>query len=335
MKKIAAWALIVPVMVAGLSGCGGDAGSDGADGAVELVLAHNLSDTHVTSEALVSFAEKVEEASDGRITPKIFPNGQLGSETEVIEQLMVGLVDMTRVSAPGLATYTEGYNAFGLPYIFEDADHYYASMDSEDMREFFNSSQDAGFVGLTYYTSGARSFYTATTPIREPGNLRGMKIRVQNMRSQTDMVTALGGTPVVIPFGEIYTSLQTGVIDGAESNETALTQAKHGEVAKVFSLDEHTMIPDMLVISTKTWERLPQSDRDILVEAAIASTEEHKVTWKKAIESAVEEAEGMGVTFVEDVDKKAFQEAAASMVGDYADEYPGVQDVLNIVDSER
>lgn len=332
MKKISFWALTVPVMVAGLSGCSGDAGSDGA---VELVLGHNLSEAHVTSQALTSFAENVEEASDGRITVKIFPNGQLGSETEVLEQLMAGVGDLTRVSAPGLATYADGYHAFGLPFIFEDTEHYYATMDSAGMREFFNSTQDSGFVGLTYYTSGARSFYTVATPIREPGELRGMKIRVQDMRSQTDMVTALGGTPVVMAFGDIYTALQTGIIDGAESNETVLTLSKHGEVTKVFSLTEHTMIPDMLLISSKTWERLSQDDRDILVEAAIASTEEHKVAWEDSIEAAVEEAEGMGVTFVEDVDKKAFQEATASMVGDYAEEYPGVQDILDIVDSER
>lgn len=336
IKKIAA---LLAVMTLGLAGCADQGVGNSADATPEhpmvLALAHSLSEQHVTSVALTEFAEDVKERSGGRLEIKIYPNGQLGSETEVLEQLMAGVGAMTRVGAPGLATYNEGYHAFGLPFVFDDEEHYYKAMDSDAMREFYKSSADDGFIALTYYTSGARSFYTRDKAIRKPEDLRGLKIRVQDMRSQTDMMRALGGTPVVIPFGDIYTSLESGIIDGAESNETALTQSNHGEVAKVFSVNEHTMIPDMLVISTKVWERLTPEDQQILTEAAIASTEKHKVAWAEAIDQSIKDAKDMGVEFVEDVDREAFREATSSMVDDYAKEYPKVAEVLNIIEQAK
>ncbi|MDO5048561.1 MAG: TRAP transporter substrate-binding protein [Actinomycetaceae bacterium] len=339
MSAIKKMMALLAVMTLGLAGCANQGVANSADATAEkpmvLASAHNLSEQHVTSVALTEFAEDVNKRSEGRLEVKIYPNGQLGSETEVLEQLMAGVGAMTRVGAPGLAMYNEGYHTFGLPFVFEDEDHYYKAMDSAAMREFYESSADDGFIALTYYTSGARSFYTRNTPIRTPEDLRGMKIRVQNMRSQTDMMRALGGTPVVIPFGDIYTSLESGIIDGAESNETALTQSNHGEVAKVFSVNEHAMIPDMLVISTKVWDRLTKEDQQILVDAAIASTEKHKVAWAEAIDQSIEDAKEMGVEFVEDVDRAAFQDATSSMVDDYAKEYPKVADVLEIIEQAK
>lgn len=301
-----------------------------------LSLAHSLNDTHVTSKALTQFAEEVSEKSDGRIEVKIYGNGQLGTELEVMEQLQAGVVDMARVAAPSLATYDEAYHSFGLPYIFNDKEHYYRSMDSDGMREFFESSQEAGFVTLTYYTSGARSFYTVDKAIREPSDLSGMKIRVQNMASQTAMMRALGGVPIVMAFGDIYTGLQTGIVDGAESNETVLTNSRHGEVTKVFSLDEHTMIPDVLIISAETWNKLNEEDRDLLVSASADSTEWHKVEWDKTIDEAIAEATNdMGVEFVQDVNKPAFQEATKPVIDDFVAKYPGVQDVLDVVETNK
>lgn len=298
-----------------------------------LRLAHNLSDTHVTSQALTAFAEEVTQSSDGRIVVDIYANGQLGSETQVLGQLTQGIIDMTRVSSPGLADYDQGYETFGLPYVFDNEEEFYRAMDSPEMREYFQSTEDEGFVGLTYYTSGARSFYTADTPIREPEDLGGLKIRVQDMRSQTALLDTLGGTPVVMAFGDIYTALQTGMIDGAESNETALTQSNHGEVAKVFSVSEHTRIPDMLVISADAWERLSPEDQQLLVDAAVESTESHKAAWAESIDEATAKAEEMGVTFITDVDVEAFQREAQPLVDEYAAEYPEVAELLEIIDS--
>lgn len=317
-----------------LAGCSTGATAD-VGGPRTLTLAHNLNDTHPTSAALDEFAGLVAERTDGRITIEMLSGGVLGSETEVLEQLRMGIIDMTRVASPGLAQYTDQYHAFGLPFIFDDEAHYYAVMDSTAMRRLFDSSGAEGYLGLTYYTSGARSFYTADTPIRTVEDLAGMKIRIQDFASQTDMMRDLGASPVVMDLGDIYTALQTGLVDGAESNETALADLAHGEVAKVFSYTEHTMIPDMLVIGTPTWDLLDQTDREILQAAAIESTQNHKVLWDETITQSIADSHDMGVEFVEDVDRDGFREATASMVDDYLEQYPQIQDVLDIIDQER
>lgn len=291
-------------------------------------LPHNLSESHSVHMALLRFAELVKEGTKGEIEIEIVPNGVLGSEPEVLEQLMVGIVPMTKVSAAGLASYNDAYHTFGLPYIFRDKEHYYKCMDSQPVQDLYMSTGDNGFFGLTFYTSGSRSFYTAKKAIRTPADLKGLKIRTQDMRSQTDMVKELGGTPVSIPYGDVYTSLQTGIVDGAENNETALTTGKHGEVAKFFSMDEHAMLPDLLVISAQTWNSLTDAQKAVFKSAAKASTEYHKELWDKSVDQAVADAEKMGVTIVRDVDKPAFQKAVGPLNDRYKKEYPAVKNLL-------
>ncbi len=338
MKKYAALFTAFLLAVLSLTGCGQSGASDSehatAENPLVLTLAHGLSEVHTVHIAMLEFAQQVEEQTQGRIQVKIFPNGQLGSENENMEQLMAGVIAMTKVSAPGLATYNESYHTFGLPYIFDSTEDFYHKMDSGQMKDFFLSSKDDGFVTLTYYTSGARSFYTKNKAIRKPEDLKGLKIRVQDMKSQTDMMNALGGIPVAMSYGDVYTSLQTGIIDGTENNETALTTGKHGEVCKVFSTDQHAMIPDVMVMSAKVWETISPQDQQIILDAAYASTESHKIAWDAAIQEAVEEASGqMNVEFVEDVDKEAFREATSGMIQEYCTEYPGVQNLLDIIHS--
>lgn len=340
MKKLFILFLIVVLSATVLMGCGSKSAKGSSDATVEnpliLSLAHNMSETHTVHIALEEFANTVSEKSGGRIQIKIFPNGQLGSETEVLEQLMAGVVAMTKVSAPGLATYNEAYHTFGLPYIFDDTQNFYDVMDSQPIRDFFLSTQEDGFVTLTYYTSGARSFYTVNKPIRKPEDLKGLKIRVQDMKSQTDMMKALGGTPVAMAYGDVYTSLQTGIIDGTENNETALTTGKHGEICKVYSVDQHAMIPDTLVMSSAIWSELNEDDRQLILDAAYKSTDSHKIAWDSAIDEAVAEAKAtMNVNFVEDVDKDAFRKATENMIDEYSQRYPKVEQLLEIIDSVK
>lgn len=337
-KKLTAMAAALCLAATGLTGCAQTGSTTSAEATAEnpmvLTLAHGLSETHTVHIAMTEFAEKVEERTNGRIQVKIFPNGQLGSENENMEQLMAGVISMTKVSAPGLATYNEAYHTFGLPYVFDDTQDFYHVMDSDQMQDFFLSTGEDGFVTLTYYTSGARSFYTKDKAIRTPADLKGLKIRVQDMKSQTDMMKALGGIPVAMAYGDVYTSLQTGIIDGTENNETALTTGKHGEICKVYSTDQHAMIPDVMVMSAKIWRGISPEDQQIILEAAHESTESHKIAWDAAIDEAVEEAKAqMNVTFVDDVDKEAFREATSGMVDEYCQEYPGVQTLLDIIDS--
>lgn len=223
MKKLAAIIAAVGLSLCSLTGCAQSGVKNSAQATAEnpmiLTLAHGLSETHTVHIAMTEFADKVKERTNGRIQIQIFPNGQLGSENENMEQLMAGVISMTKVSAPGLATYNESYHTFGLPYIFDSTEDFYHVMDSDQMHDFFLSSEDDGFVTLTYYTSGARSFYTKNKAIRKPEDLKGLKIRVQDMKSQTDMMKALGGIPVAMSYGDVYTSLQTGIIDGTENNQ--------------------------------------------------------------------------------------------------------------------
>ena len=192
MKKLAAIAAAVGLTLFSLTGCAQSGVKTSAEATPEnpmvLTLAHGLSETHTVHIAMTEFAEKVKERTDGRIQIQIFPNGQLGSENENMEQLMSGVISMTKVSAPGLATYNESYHAFGLPYIFDSTEDFYHVMDSSQMHDFFLSSENDGFVTLTYYTSGARSFYTKNKAIRKPEDLKGLKIRVQDMKSQTALM---------------------------------------------------------------------------------------------------------------------------------------------------
>ena len=340
-RKMAAFGAAAMLCVGLMTGCGAAdttsmTGGYSTENPLVLTLAHGLSESHTVHIAMTQFAEEVNEKTGGRVQVKIFPNGQLGGENENMEQLQAGVIAMTKVSAPGLATYNDAFNTFGLPYIFNDTEDFYHVMDSEGMRDFFLSTGDDGFVTLTYYTSGARSFYTKDKAIRTPADLNGLKIRVQDMKSQTDMMNYLGGVPVAMSYSDVYTSLQTGIIDGTENNETALTTGKHGEVCKVYSVDQHAMIPDVLIMSEKVWEQIDPADQQSILEAAHDSTDAHKIMWDTAVEEAVKEAqESMGVEFVYDVDKEAFREATQPMIEAYEAQYPGVKTMMGIIEQAR
>src|SRR5699024_571610 len=210
--------------------------------------------------------------SQGRIRVDIYASGQLGSETAVLGQLVQGIVDITRVASPGLASYHAGYHAFGLPYVFDSEEQMHQVMDSAEMTDFYRSTQERGFVRMSHYRSWARTLPTMATGSRRPDLLAWMQTRGQDMRSHTDLMDALGGAPVVMAFGDTYTARQTGPIYGAESNETVLTDSAHGEVAKVFSHTRHTIIPDLMVISSAAWERLAPADQEVLAQAALQSS---------------------------------------------------------------
>lgn len=334
MKKSLAL-ILSAFLVTGLAGCANKGGAGANSGAAKatktttLKLASTLNEQHVTHLALVEFKKQVEEKTGGTVKVEIYPNGQLGGESEALEQLQAGAIAFTRVSAAALTSYDEGYNAFSLPFVFKDEAHFYKCMESDVVKELYNQTKDKGFVGLTYYNSGARSFYTKNKAILKPEDLKGVKIRVMGYPSQTDMVTALGGTPVGIPYSDVYTALQSGVIDGAESNETALTVGKHGEVAKQFSYSEHTRIPDILVMSSKVMDSLTADQQKAIKEAAVASTEYHKPLWTKSIDEAIKEAkEKQGVTFNK-VDTEPFRKAVAPVLEKYSSKMPNVKKLLD------
>ena len=307
---------------------GGNAAATALTGdIVKLRVANNQSDTHPISLALAKFKEEVERESGGSIEIEVFNNGVLGSENDTVQQMQAGILAMVRVSASSLENFNNGFSAFNLPYLFESQEEYYRVMDGETGRWFMEQTRPSGFIGLTWFDGGARSFYTKNTKINSPDDLKGLKIRVMDSPTAISMMNHLGASATTMSYGEIYTALQQGVLDGAENNITALTLGKHGEVAKVYSFDEHTMPPDFLAISTKLWDSMTENQRGVLKLAGHNATEYHKVIWKEAVLLAKTESESMGVSFVYPA-KRPFMEAVAPMYDALQKSNPVVYEIV-------
>lgn len=276
-----------------------------------LTLSHNQDATSPVHKSMAFLGKRLNELTQGEVSVRLYPNSQLGSQRESMELMQMGAIDMVKSNASELEAFAEAYGAFNLPYIFRDRDHYYRVLQSDVGQDILNSSRNRGFIGLTYYDGGSRSFY-ANKEITHPDDLKGMKIRVQPSPTAIEMIELLGGLPTPLAYSELYTALQQGVVDGAENSQLALTKARHGEVAKIFSQDEHTMIPDVLLMSVRSFERLSESQQLALQQAANESRDFMKQLWSQEVANAVEEARQMNVSFV-GVNKDAFQEAVAPM----------------------
>lgn len=278
-----------------------------------LKLSHNQSTDVPVHKAMKIFADKVKEYTNGEVKVRLYPNAQLGTQRESVELVQSGGLALAKTNAAELEAFEPLYGVYNLPYIFTGSDHYYDVLNSDIGEEVLGASGDKGFVGITYYDGGSRSFY-ANKPIRTPDDLKGMKIRVQPSPSAVKMVELLGASPTPIAYGELYTALQQGVVDGAENNESALTNSRHGEVAKVYSRDEHTMIPDVLVMSKKIWDDLTPDQQKAIKKAGKESMMAQKDLWKENISKAITKAKtDLKVEFVEDVDKAAFAEKVLPM----------------------
>ncbi|GLO62664.1 C4-dicarboxylate ABC transporter substrate-binding protein [Vibrio sp. MACH09] len=280
--------------------------------ATTLKLSHNQDRTHPVHKSMQYMADEVKKLTDGEVKIRIYPNGQLGTQRESMELMQNGALDMAKSNASEMESFEPAYGAFNIPYIFRDRDHYYRVLKGDVGEKILSASYDKGFVGLTYYDGGSRSFY-ANKAINTPADLKGMKIRVQPSPAAVNMIKLMGGSPTPLAYGELYTALQQGVVDGAENNPTALTNSRHGEVAKVYSLDEHTMIPDVLVISSKVWDKLSSDEQKALKKAAKDSMMYHKTLWSEMTNAALEKAKSsLGVKVVS-VEKQPFVDAVKPM----------------------
>jgi tripartite ATP-independent transporter DctP family solute receptor len=283
-----------------------------ASAATILKLSHNQDKDHPVHKSMQYMANKVKEYTHGEVIIRIYPNGQLGTQRESMELMQNGALDIVKSNASELESFEPAYGAFNIPYIFHDVDHFYRVIHGDVGEKILAASKDKGFIGLTYYDGGARSFY-AQKAINSPADLKGMKIRVQPSPTAVEMIRLMGGSATPLSYGELYTALQQGVVDGAENNPTALTNSRHGEVAKFYSLDEHTMIPDVLVIGNKSWAKLTESQQVAVKKAATESMMYHKDLWKKMIDEAIAKAKNdMNVQFVT-VEKQPFIDAVKPM----------------------
>ncbi|MBM3604316.1 MAG: TRAP transporter substrate-binding protein [Alphaproteobacteria bacterium] len=278
-----------------------------------LRLNHNNPEDHPVHLSMQQMADEVEEATGGSVRIRIYANGQLGTQRESTEQVQNCSLDMARSNAAELEAFVPSYGVFNLPYLFESEDHFDQVVAGDIGQRILDSGIEQGIRGLAYYTEGARSFY-ANKPILSPDDLNGMKIRVQPSPSAVRMVELLGASPTPIGWGELYSALQQGVVDGAENNPTALTTARHGEVAKHFSLDEHTLIPAVVFISNCAWDEMSEEEQAALSTAARNSMISHSEAWRAAAAEAIETAKSELGVEVHEVDKAPFIEAVQPMV---------------------
>ena len=316
--------LVLCLCMAGLmlTGCSGV-----GNGKRIIRIAHMQSETHPEHLGLLKFKEYVEENLGDKYEVQIYPNELLGGAQKAIELTQTGAIDFTVAGTANLETFADIYEVFSMPYLFTSEEAYHATMqDTEYMNNVYKSTDEAGFRVLTWYNAGSRSFY-ATKPINEPADLKGLKIRVQQSPASIAMANAFGAAASPMSFGEVYTAIQQGVIDGAENNELALTNNKHGEVAKYYAGNKHQMIPDMLIGNLKFLNGLSPEELEVFEEAARLSTEVEMEEWDKQEQEAAEIAKNeMGVTFM-DVDVQVFKDAVADVQQNMLDSNPAIADL--------
>ncbi len=281
-----------------------------------IKLAHGLDINHSVHKAMEIMAKDLEEISDGQLSIKIYPNQQLGSERECLELLQIGSLDMTKVSAGVMENFAPKMKVFGLPFLFRDREHSFKVLDGPIGQELLDEATQFWLKGLCYYDAGSRSFYTKDHPIKTPEDLKGQKIRVMESATSMAMVQSLGGSPTPIAWGELYTALQQGVVDGAENNPPSFYLSRHYEVCKYYSIDEHTMLPDILVVGTHLWDKLTPQEQKWLQEAATRSVEDQRELWANSEKEALDAIKEAGVQ-INYPDKAPFIEAVQNIYDQY------------------
>lgn len=283
---------------------------------VTLKLAHNLEQSHVVHQALAAMAKEVQEKSNGELKIRIYPSGQMGGPRETIELIQNDALDMTKASASEMESFVKEFSVFSSPYLFDNDEHFKKVLYGPVGKSITDKTKASGFNVLASYVAGTRSFY-AKKPIHSPVDMKGMKIRVVSTPTTNKLIELLGASPAPIPFGEVYTALQQGVIDGAENNIPSYNQTRHVEVAQYYIEDQHTSVPDYLIISNKTWEKLDDNQRKILEEAARNSEAYQQKLWDEEVAKSRAEAEKVGAKFIQ-VDKQPFRDALTPLYEDFA-----------------
>lgn len=280
------------------------------------------SDVHAmgypTTDAIQFMGEWLSEQTDGELSINIFHSMQLGA------------LEMTHVSVGVVGPIVDDFNAFNLPFVYRSIDHMRNVVDGEIGQEFLAGLEAGGLIGLGFMDAGARSFYNKEKPIRTPDDLAGLKIRVMQNPIFIEMMSAMGGNGIPIAFNELYSALQTGVVDSAENNPPSYSTQKHFEVAGHYSLTEHLIVPEIFVFSKKVWDTLSEEHQTLIREASVLATQKERELWEAMEQKAMGELEGLGVKINTDVDKDAFVEATAPVREQFGAKYA---DLLARVDA--
>ena len=330
--RTAAAMLCSLLLLTALSGC--------AQGGRRMIrIGHNQSADHPTNLALLAFEAHIEAALGDRYEVEVYPSELLGSQTDMVQLTQTGAIDFCVASNSILETFSERYTLFNLPYLFVSRDAYHQAMDDPEItRPIFSSTRQAGFESLTWIDAGTRNFYTVSTPIQSPADLKGLKIRVQQSPTNVTMMRLLGGSATPMGFGEVYTALQSKIIDGAENNEMALTSNGHGDVCKYYSYDMHQMIPDILIGNCAFLDGLSPEERKVFEEGFDVVNQVERAEWTSAVEAAKAKAENeQGVQFLYP-DTAPFQEICVSMHQTLLEQYPDLKpfyDAIQIHNQEH
>src|SRR5450432_4433918 len=292
----------------------------------KLVL--KASDVHPegypTVVAVEDIGKKLEKATNGRLSVQMYASMQLGGEKEAIEQAQVGAIQFARVSVGALGPVIDELNVFNMPYLFRSTAHMQKVIDGpigQELMDKVTNNPKAGLVGLAWMDAGARSLYDTKKPIKNLDDLKGMKFRVMGNPMFVDMMTSLGGNGVSMGYDQVFSALQTGVVDGAENNMPSFVFDNHYQVAKFYTFDEHLIIPEMVVFSKKTWDTLSKEDQALLIKFGKEAQAEERVLWEAYEKEALDKAKAAGITISQIADKKAFQDAVRPVWDKYGPKY--------------
>jgi tripartite ATP-independent transporter DctP family solute receptor len=281
----------------------------------EFRAADTQSEDYPTVQALRYMGRVIAEKSGGRHQIRVFHSRQLGEEKETIEQTRAGAIDLNRTNVALIGTFVPAMNVLAMPFLFRSIEHLQKVLDGPIGNEILGSFEPYGFVGLAFYDSGARSIYNSVRPVRSLADMKGLRLRVQQSELMSDMIKALGAEAIELPYGQVLTGLATKLIDGAENNWPSFVTTDHYKYAGFYTLTEHTMSPEVLVMSQKAWESLSPEDRKIFREAAKRSSQFMREKWKDLEDRSRVQARAAGVSVVTDFDRKPFE---AAMAGIYA-----------------
>lgn len=279
----------------------------------EFRAADTQTEDYPTVQAMRYMGALISERTNGRHEIKVFHSRQLGEEKETIEQTRAGAIDLNRTNVAPIGNFVPAMNVLAMPFLFRSIEHMQKVLDGPIGKEILSSFEPYGFVGLAFYDSGARSIYNSVRPVRSVADLRGLRIRVQQSELMSEMLRAFGAEPVELPYGQVITGLTTHLIDGAENNWPSFVTTDHYKYAGYYTLTEHTMSPEVLVMSLKAWRSLSPEDQIIFKEAAARSSQFMREKWRDLEEQSQRKAEAAGITVIKQIDRKPFEDAMAAI----------------------
>lgn len=329
LKRGISCAMLVVMVAALCTGC-----QSGEKRKRIIRISHSQSMTHPDHIGLQAYEKYIEDRLGDKYDVQIFPNELLGSSVKAMELVQTGAIDFAVMSTGNIETFNDIYQIFSIPYLFDSEEVYNKVMEDDDlMKSIYTSTKESGFEAVTWLTAGTRNFY-ATTPIRTPDDLKGLKIRVMQSPTNVKMMKAFGAAATPMSFGEVYTAIQQHVINGAENNELALTDNKHGEVAKYYTYNQHQMIPDMLVGNEKFLNGLSKEERKVFDEAAVECTKVERKEYAKQVEEAKKEAKEMGVEFIT-TDIEPFRKKVIPLQKEIIKENPKLKPIYEAIQKEN